>query len=260
MLMLLYRKPMCLWLKRMLILCVAVQTSAVVAQQAFNWSLDVSVPPGYTYVTLEGSFADRAGEIVSFNQAGLMSFTRDPAWGGGLATWRANITDSGDPYRAKSVPHHLKMRWISNVELTYYALDDALLPHTQIERLMQASNNEERLDDRERVVKGGRIMVGIAPGGVVVVWWADESRQLELARFKAQTARRAQLRDQLGDCQPKTAEGRPVRCSNATQQEFEQFLHEQVPVIVKLVVAFIVLFKLLFGSFVFPVFAVAFRG
>jgi hypothetical protein len=225
---LLNRKLMWSWLKGMLVLCIAVQTSAGMAQQAFNWSLDVSVPPGYTYVTLEGSFAGPAGKIVSFNQAGWLSFTAPPAWGGGLATWRANIIDSGDPYRAKPVPHHLKMRWISDVELTYYELDDAALPHTEIERLMQSSNNEERLDDRERLVKGGRIMVGVAPGGVVVVWWADESRQVELARYKAQTARRAQLRDQLGDCQPKSAEGRPLHCPKVSQQVFEQFLYEQV--------------------------------
>lgn len=212
----------------MLVLYVAMQTSAGVAQQAFNWSLDLSAPPGYSYISLQGSFADHAGEIVSFGEAGWASFKLDPPWGGGLDAWRANLTDTGDPFRAKPVPHRLKMRWISNVELTYFELDDAVLPYTDIARLMQSSNNQERLDDSKRVIKGSRLMVGIAPGGVVVVWWADESRQIELARFKAQTARPAQLRDWLGDCQPRTAEGRPVRCPNASQQVFEQFLAEQV--------------------------------
>jgi hypothetical protein len=198
------------------------------AQQAFNWSLDLSTPPGYSYVSLQGGFANPTGEIISFGKEGWASFALDPPWGGGIDAWRANVTDSGAPFKAKPVPHSLKVRWISNIERTYYELDDARLPYADIERLMQSSNDQERLDDSKRTIKGSRLVLGVAPGGVIVVWWADESRQLEIARFKAQTARRAHLRDWLGDCQSRTPEGRAVRCPTASQEVFEQFLIDQV--------------------------------
>ena len=134
-------------------------------EKKYEWSADISAPREYPVEVYTGA----AGGYF-FSQMGGFSNT---GWGGG---------GSVDFIKAP-LPDKLDMTWLSYVDNKFYT-GEWKLPTEKIQQLFDegfyVKRGEEGVTEPYKYIK-----IGFAPKGMVVVWVAGITKQVEVARFQA---------------------------------------------------------------------------
>lgn len=142
------------------------------AMTKYEWLDATSAPLGYPVDVYRGGLESADGEFTS-----LYSGTTGGSWG------EAN---RGMNNGEKSIPNHLHVIWVSYVEKIFYEIDTDL----DFEKLSDLFRNgyytpSDGDDPSPRKENYDQIIVGFAPGGVVVVWLSGPGRQIEVGRYQS---------------------------------------------------------------------------
>ena len=145
----------------------------------FDWDHRISSPKNYPVEVVQGSLNDSSGSIAVFSP--IFGITTGK---GGWGT-PGRLVSSGDPL--KEIPESLNITWLSFREDKFYT-GEFKLPKQKITELFGQSiygDYEEEYFDF--------IIIGLAPGGVVVIWLMGDQVQTEVARFQATEINKDQL-------------------------------------------------------------------
>ena len=142
-------------------------------KEDFSWSASVTSALDYPIEVHEGYLATKEKFITEFSNAGIEE-----------DGWDVNGADMGSG--GKSIPTLVSLTWVSYAEKKFWELDEATLPKEKMLDLFRKG-----FENYDRVSKGlkhqtyERIVVAVAPGGVVAVFLTGEHHRTEIARFKA---------------------------------------------------------------------------
>jgi hypothetical protein len=161
-----------------LLVMTACHGAGSMAEEKYEWLPHASSPEDFPMEIHAGGFFAEDGSLVAVIHSG--SEVSRP-WGHSGGWFNA-----GDD--RKAVPARLHLIWLSYAEKKTYKLQTAL-PKTAIAEIFRKGYVTTSHDE---VVKGSydAIMVGLAPGGVVVVWVGNGNgeRLIEIGRFQATEA------------------------------------------------------------------------
>lgn len=139
------------------------------AERKYDFTVTASAPRFYPSEIVNGGFSLDDGTILYIPSGSIMK----TGWGGSGAM---HIVGP----ELKSLPIGFSVTWISYVEKKFYqgefTLDKAL-----IEKYFQI----EYRDEGNRKEKFDEFKVGVAPGGVVVLWISGIGRQVQIGRYQA---------------------------------------------------------------------------
>jgi hypothetical protein len=142
------------------------------------WEEMCNAPQGYPIEVYKGGLEKRDENGGVINSTGLNTklSTGYNGWG----------ESGGGMKRSNFVPTHIDCIWLSYAEGIFYQIDSPI-DHEKMLKLFQ----EGYLDSLAFLNYGKReksyydsIIVGFAPGGVVVIWVAGSGRQVEIGRYK----------------------------------------------------------------------------
>ena len=143
-----------------------------VRNDKFRWQAAVSVPSGY--------LADvYTGTLISDNDVAVLdSPTPTGEWGKPTEAMGS----------AGYLPKRLRVTWVSYFEHKFYHIDTPI-DYDKMVRLF----NEGFYDLHDEFTKYppikseyNKVVVGFAPGGVVVIWVAGIGKQVEIGRYQAE--------------------------------------------------------------------------
>lgn len=144
----------------------------VMKNDKFRWQAAVSVPSGY--------LADvYTGTLISDNDVAVLdSPTPTGEWGKPTEAMGS----------AGYLPKRLRVTWVSYFEHKFYHIDTPI-DYDKMVRLF----NEGFYDLYDEFTKYppikseyNKVVVGFAPGGVVVIWVAGIKKQVEIGRYQAE--------------------------------------------------------------------------
>ncbi|MFD2909641.1 DUF2931 family protein, partial [Flavobacterium ardleyense] len=130
-----------------------------------------NAPLGYPIDVYSGGLKLRGGGTVGLS-LGTSSGRR--GWG----SYGAGMTSG-----RKSLPDSLDITWLSYAEDTFYHINCAI-DYDKILQLFQEGYDEKDAGGNIRHETYNTIIVGYAPGGVVVVWVFGSSKQVEVGRYQ----------------------------------------------------------------------------
>lgn len=133
----------------------------------YAWDASPTAPKGYPVQVYKGRFTDARGQATTIPNGHYLQ----DGWGASLITW---IADDD----TKPLPQQLELTWFSFAENKFYT-GVFTLPQQQVAGLFEAGYYNKRKKETY-----DRFVVGMAPGGMVVVWLRGQN-QVELARFQA---------------------------------------------------------------------------
>ena len=140
------------------------------AQPEYKWGVAVNTPIGYPI----RFYAGRVGGMSIIGE--LYSKTREPDWGNAMG------------YESRSMeelPQNVDMVWLSYKEDCFYRLKTAI-DYEKIAKLFREGFDERVPNGEVRHKTYDTIVVGIAPGGVVVLWVGYGYLPLtEIGRYQA---------------------------------------------------------------------------
>ncbi|PIF46651.1 Protein of unknown function (DUF2931) [Chryseobacterium sp. 52] len=141
------------------------------AMTKYEWLDATSAPLGYPVDVYRGGLESSDGEFTS-----LYSGTTAGSWG------EAN---RGMNNGEKSIPNHLHVIWVSYAEKIFYEADTDIDYEKMIALFRNGYYTPSDGDDpNPRKENYNQIIVGFAPGGVVVVWLSGGGRQVEIGRYE----------------------------------------------------------------------------
>ena len=141
------------------------------AQPEYKWGVAVNTPIGYPI----RFYAGRVGGMSIIGE--LYSKTREPDWGNAMG------------YESRSMeelPQNVDMVWLSYKEDCFYRLKTAI-DYEKIAKLFREGFNQRVPNGEVRHKTYDTIVVGIAPGGVVVLWAGRGYKKItEIGRYQAE--------------------------------------------------------------------------
>ena len=162
--------------KLILLLTILLLSNCSFMDEKYEWGAGVSTEIGFPVRI----YAGRVGD-VSIMASFTASFDRpDDGWGVG--------TQEGS--MMKQLPKDIDIVWYSYVEDCFYRVKTDL-DYPKLLKLFR-EGYKERARNLEAFPKGygeetfNTFVVGLAPGGVVVVWVEGPMRQIEIGRFQAE--------------------------------------------------------------------------
>lgn len=142
-----------------------------VMEQEFEWEEKKTAPLGYPVEVYRGGFETKEGYFRSL-VSGIT--TGKHGWGyggGGMGSYMAPI------------PDHLHTIWFSYAESCFYEVDTEI-DKAKMLSLFREGYNRVDANDKIRPDNYNEIVAGFAPGGVVVVWVAGVTQQVEIGRYQ----------------------------------------------------------------------------
>nr|WP_260390317.1 DUF2931 family protein [Ornithobacterium rhinotracheale] len=142
-------------------------------EQKFEYEANTGAPMGYPAEVYKGEF-------INTNNGSSMSL-----WGGitaGNRSW-GTATGGGWGHSNHPLPDHLHVIWLSYAEDCFYEVNtpidkDKILSLFREGYLWMGANGNIRPDNYDQIT------AGFAPGGVVVVWVAGATQQVEIGRYQ----------------------------------------------------------------------------
>lgn len=144
---------------------------AAPVKQGVPWSIRVAAPKHYE-VWVEEMFLEKTGERS----------WRQPIGSVGCC-WQGARGPSGKGARVDPFPELIFLHWFSFAEQKYY-LKLIEVPGALQERMMEPASYKTQIDERS----GPRhsMVIGLAPGGTVVVWIMNQiGNEIEVMRMQA---------------------------------------------------------------------------
>ena len=141
------------------------------AEQEYDWGVAVNAPIGYP-IRFYGAMV--GGTPISRE---LYSKTREPDWGN-AAGYESTSMDK--------LPKSVDMVWLSLKEDCFYRLKTAI-DYEKIAKLFREGFNQRVPNGEVRHATYNTVVVGIAPGGVVVLWVGKGYFPIkEIGRYQAE--------------------------------------------------------------------------
>ena len=141
------------------------------AQPEYEWGIAVNAPIGYPI----RFYAGRVGGMSITGE--LYSETREPDWGEAF---------SYESHSMEELPQNVDMVWLSYKEDCFYRLKTAI-DYEKIVKLFREGFNQRVPNGEVRHKTYDTIVVGIAPGGVVVLWVGSGYFPIkEIGRYQAE--------------------------------------------------------------------------
>jgi hypothetical protein len=137
----------------------------------FVYSMEISAPEEYPVEVHEGVLSKGDQFITAIPKAGI-------ARGG----WGFGSGDAG--MKAGSIPNHIELTWISYAEKKFWKID-AALPEDKILALFQKGFHYINRAGVAVHETFDILIIGLAPGGVVVLWLDGGVSKKEIGRFQA---------------------------------------------------------------------------
>ncbi|HCA07809.1 DUF2931 family protein [Chryseobacterium sp.] len=142
------------------------------AMTKYEWLDATSAPLGYPVDVYRGGFESADGEFTS-----LFSGTTGGVWGD---------ANRGMSNGEKSIPNHLHVIWVSYAEKIFYEIDTDLDNGKMTDLFKNGYYTPSSGDNpNPRKENYSKIIVGFAPGGVVVLWLSGPGRQVEIGRYQS---------------------------------------------------------------------------
>ena len=140
------------------------------AQPEYDWGVAVNTPIGYPI----RFYAARVGSTPIISE--LYSITEEPDWGNAFG-YESTSMDK--------LPKSVDMVWLSYKEDCFYRLKTAI-DYEKIAKLFREGFNQRVPNGEVRHTTYNTIVVGIAPGGVVVLWAGRGYLKItEIGRYQA---------------------------------------------------------------------------
>ena len=140
------------------------------AQPKYEWGVAVNAPIGYPI----RFYAGRVGGMSITGE--LYSELREPDWGEAF---------SYESHSMEELPQNVDMVWLSYKEDCFYRLKTAI-DYEKIEKLFKNGYKRRVPNGEVRHTTYNTIVVGIAPGGVVVLWAGRGYLKItEIGRYQA---------------------------------------------------------------------------
>lgn len=133
----------------------------------FKWEEMCNAPEGYPIEVYRGG-------IGGVGLANGLSAGNNGGWG---------AFGSGTSYGEKTLPHYIDCIWLSYAEDCFYKID-CPIDYDKLLGLFQEGYQDSNGKFGYRITTYDAIIVGFAPGGVVVIWAAGAGRQVEIGRYK----------------------------------------------------------------------------
>lgn len=134
--------------------------------EEFHWKETISCPTGYPIDVHDGALILPGGGTV-----GLHLGTHNGPWG---ATGRSMSNG------VKPLPKKIDVIWLSYAEDTFYEIDSDI-DYDKILALFKEGYLDSNTNKNRTYTT---IVVGFAPGGVVVVWLNGPGKQIEVGRYQ----------------------------------------------------------------------------
>ena len=138
--------------------------------EKFYWQENINSPLGYPVEVYRGGLEDADGGYISLSI------------GPNTSNW--GDLGSGMSSGVKAVPNRLNVIWISYAENVFYDID-TLIDYDKMVELFKEGYQEDNSKWGRRKVEYDVILVGFAPGGIIVVWLAGAGKQVEIGRYQA---------------------------------------------------------------------------
>jgi Protein of unknown function (DUF2931) len=140
-------------------------------ETSFIYNIAVGAPEEYPVEVNEGVLSNRNTFISAIPKSGIAA----SGWGFG---------SSSAGMKGGIIPNHLELTWISYAEKKFWKIDCAL-PEYKILALFQKGNVYYDNNDVKQKGTYKELIIGLAPGGVVVLWLDGSASKVEIGRFQA---------------------------------------------------------------------------
>ena len=141
------------------------------AQPEYKWGVAVNTPIGYPI----RFYAGRVGGMSIIDE--IYTTTEEPDWGEAFSYENTSL---------ETLPKDIDMVWLSYKEDCFYRLKTAI-DYEKIEKLFREGYKERVPNGEVRHKTYDTIVVGIAPGGVVVLWVGRGYKKItEIGRYQAE--------------------------------------------------------------------------
>ncbi|WP_185965918.1 DUF2931 family protein [Flavobacterium sp. ZT3R18] len=142
----------------------------------FDWKANVNCPPGYPVEVYRGGLEGN-GSYASLDS--------------GTATGKSGWGFSGKDvsYGVKSLPSRINCIWVSYAEGCFYSIDSPIDYDKMLHLFQEGYQNSAFYfngNGEYKKMTFSTIIVGFAPGGVVVIWAMGGGRQVEIGRYKGE--------------------------------------------------------------------------
>lgn len=133
----------------------------------FQWEEMCNAPEGYPIEVYKGG-------IGGVGLTNGLSAGNNGGWG---------ATGSGSSHGKKRLPRYINCIWVSYAEDCMYKIDSDI-DYDKLLALFEEGYQDSNRKFGYRKTTYNAIIVGFAPGGVVVVWASGAGRQVEIGRYK----------------------------------------------------------------------------
>jgi hypothetical protein len=134
----------------------------------------------------EGNICSPLGYPIDVYEGGLESSSGSTSLYLGVTTGAWGSNGGGMSHSEKAVPKRLNVTWLSYAEDTFYTID-CDIDYDKMLRLFKEGYQDSMWffnDGRYQKDTYDAIVVGFAPGGVVVIWLHGAGRQVEIGRYQ----------------------------------------------------------------------------
>ncbi|MCV9929310.1 DUF2931 family protein [Flavobacterium sp. LS1R49] len=138
--------------------------------ESFSWGSTITAPHMYPIEIHKGYLANDKEMITGYISTG----TSTGDWGYGNNAYVGG----------KTIPTNLSLTWISYAEKKFWKIE-AVLPHDKILALFKEGYMDKDRKGEWSHITYNDITVGLAPGGLVVVWLTGKKRSVEIAHYQA---------------------------------------------------------------------------
>lgn len=139
-------------------------------KENFSWGSTITAPHNYPIEVHKGYLSNDKEMITAYINAGIS--TGD--WGYGNNAYAGG----------KTIPTNLSLTWISYAEKKFWKVE-AVLPQDKILALFKEGYMDKDREGQWSHITYNDITVGLAPGGLVVMWLTGKSRSIEIAHYQA---------------------------------------------------------------------------
>lgn len=134
----------------------------------------------------EGNICSPLGYPIDVYEGGLESSSGSTSLYLGVTTGEWGSSGGGMSHSEKAVPKRLNVTWLSYAEDTFYTID-CDIDYDKMLRLFKEGYQSSAWylnDGRYQKDTYNAVVVGFAPGGIVVVWLNGIGKQVEIGRYQ----------------------------------------------------------------------------
>ena len=138
----------------------------------FEWVENLNCPTGYPIAVYRGGLEGDGG-FVSLSDR----------FSTGIRGWGSS--GNGTSYGVKALPSRINCIWISYAEDCAYSIDTDI-DYVRAVQLFKKGYPDSNRKFGKRQTTFDTILVGFAPGGVVIIWAMGAGRNVEIGRYKGE--------------------------------------------------------------------------